>query len=170
MDSDYFDVVGKLPAGAMRDQVPAMLRTLLQESLKLAVHRENKEQRVYFLVAGKNGSRLRSSTPPPDSDVQQVRGDHPPIQLLPGALTGRAVPISAVASSLALPVGYTVVDHTGLRGFFDIKLTWTPENRQGEGPDIFTAIQEQMGLRLEPGKAIVETLVIDHAEREPVEN
>jgi uncharacterized protein (TIGR03435 family) len=63
-----------------------------------------------------------------------------------------------------------VVDHTGLTGAFDVSLKWTPEDSEGNGPSLFTAIQEQLGLKLEPGKATVEMLMIDHAERIPVEN
>jgi uncharacterized protein (TIGR03435 family) len=57
-----------------------------------------------------------------------------------------------------------------LTGVFDIKLNWTPENQKGNAPNLFTAIQEQLGLKLDPGKAPVQMLVIDHAERNPIEN
>jgi uncharacterized protein (TIGR03435 family) len=62
------------------------------------------------------------------------------------------------------------VDRTGLVGAFDIDLKWTPEDSNGTGPSVLTAVQEQLGLRLEPGKGAVETLIVDHAERTPTEN
>jgi uncharacterized protein (TIGR03435 family) len=77
------------------------------------------------------------------------------------------MPAGVLAGALARVVGYQVVDRTGLTGTFDIDLRWTPEEARGFGSDIFAAIQEQLGLELEPGKAWVEMLVIDHAERVP---
>jgi uncharacterized protein (TIGR03435 family) len=62
------------------------------------------------------------------------------------------------------------VDRTGLVGAFDIDLKWTPKDSNGTDPSLFTAIQEQLGLRLVPGTAAVEALMVDHAERTPAEN
>jgi uncharacterized protein (TIGR03435 family) len=144
-----------------------MLQALLAERFKLAVHRESKEQRVYLLRVGKKGSRLKQTEEPDDQEVQQVRGESPPAQIVPGGIRGRSMPAGVLAGALARVVGYQVVDRTGLTGTFDIDLRWTPEEDRGFGSDIFAAIQEQLGLELEPGKAWVEMLVIDHAERVP---
>ncbi len=170
LDEQFYDVAAKLPPGTPKDRVPAMLQTLLAERFKLAVHRETKEQRVYFLVVGKGGHKLKPAQPADDQDLQQVRGERPPIQIVRGGIMGHSMPISALASNLGHVAGYQVVDRTGVTGMFDINLKWTPEDSKGSGPDLFAAIQEQLGLKLESGKAPVETLMIDHAERIPTEN
>jgi uncharacterized protein (TIGR03435 family) len=170
LDRELYEVSAKLPPGTPKARVPAMLQSLLAERFKLALHRETKEERVYFLVIGKNGPKLKKATPPDDSDTQQIRGEHLPMQMLPDRIIGHAVPLGSLTGALAHPAGYQVVDHTGLAGLFDINLKWTPENSKNAGPDLFLAIQEQLGLKLEPGKGPVETLVIDRAERIPTEN
>jgi uncharacterized protein (TIGR03435 family) len=104
----------------------------------------------------------------------------------PGELNGQGVPIQFLTQALAQRVGRTVLDQTGLKGNYDFTLKWTPEQGgpgmmggppgAGPGPDappppdpngpsIFTAVQEQLGLKLEPTKGPVETLVIDHVEK-----
>ena len=170
MESDLYDVAAKLPPGTSKDRVPSMLQTLLAERFKLTVHREIKEQRVYFLLVGKDGPKLKNAAPPDDQEVQQVRGEHPAVQILPNRIIGHAVPTSSLAASLAHVVRYQVVDHTQLTGLFDISLNWTPENGKGNDPDLFAAVQQQLGLKLEPGRAPVEMLLIDRAERTPTEN
>lgn len=168
LDNELYEVAAKLPLETSKDRVPLMLQTLLTESFRLVVRRETRPESVYFLVIGKNGSKLKE-TAPESTDTHQIRG-RAPIQILPGRLTGHAVTVSAIASSLALAAGKDVMEHTQLTGTFDFDLRWTPENSSGDAPDLFTAVQEQLGLRLEPKKAPVEILVVDHAERIPVEN
>lgn len=172
LDDQPYDLVAKLPPGASKDRALPMLQTLLAERFKLALHRETKEQRVYFLQVGKNGPRLKAAQKPDDenSDVQQVRGDRLPASVFRDRIVGRAMSMQELAPALARPAGYQVVDRTGLAGAFDIDLKWTPEDDPGDGPSLFTAIQEQLGLRLEPGKAPVEVLVVDSAERVPTDN
>jgi uncharacterized protein (TIGR03435 family) len=170
LEDQPYDLAAKLPAGTSKDRVPAMLQTLLVERFKLAVHRETTEQRVYFLVVGKNGPKLKAAEKADEQDVQQVRGDRLALQIVRGGIMGHSIAIGSFAGSLAPVVGYQVVDHTGLTGTFDIDFTWTPDDSKGTGPTLFTAIQEQLGLKLEPGKAPVEVLLVDHAERIPMEN
>lgn len=172
LDDQPYDLAAKLPPGTAKDRVPAMLQTLLMERFKLAVHRETKEQRVYFLRVGKNGPRLKEAQKPAaeDPDVQQVRGDRLPVSIFRSRIVGHAMPMQQLAGALASPAGLQVVDRTGLVGAFDIDLKWTLEDSNGTGPSLFTALQEQLGLRLEPGKAAVEMLMVDHAERTPTEN
>jgi len=172
LDDQLYDLAAKLPAGSSKDRVPAMLQTLLAARFQLAVHRETKDQRVYFLLVGKKGPRLKQAQKPgaENPDVQQVRGDRLPVSVLRNRIVGHAMPMQQLAAVLAGPAGYQVVDRTGIAGAFDIDLKWTPDNSNGTGPSLFTAIQEQLGLRLEPGRAPVEILVVDHAERIPTEN
>jgi uncharacterized protein (TIGR03435 family) len=106
-----------------------------------------------------------------------------------GEITGQSVPLSFLASVLSQQLGRTVLDQTGLKGNYDVALKWTPEPGEGmmlgapgggpppdgapppdvSGPSVFTALQEQLGLKLEPTKAPAEVLTIDHVER-PSEN
>jgi uncharacterized protein (TIGR03435 family) len=158
LDSTSYDVVAKLPPDTPKERIPEMLATLLTERFKVAVHRETKEQRAYFLVVGKDGPKLKEGT----------GSNHG--QISPGGMMGRAMPASVIAGLLARIVGYQVVDKTGLKGTYDFDVRFAPENSKESGPDIFAAIQEQLGLKLEPGKAPVETLIVDHAERIPSDN
>ncbi|HLH19995.1 MAG TPA: TIGR03435 family protein [Bryobacteraceae bacterium] len=173
LDTQQYDLAARLPPGTPKDRVPGMMQTLLAEQFHLTVHRESKEQRVYFLVAAKGGPKLKEApkAEPGNPDVDQVRGDRLPISVFRGRIVGHAMPLGSLAAVLARPAGYQVVDRTGLAGLFDIDLKWRPdEDTKGDGPGLFTAIQEQLGLKLEPGRAPVETLVIDRAERIPAGN
>jgi uncharacterized protein (TIGR03435 family) len=97
----------------------------------------------------------------------------------PGKLTAQRTRMSALADSLYRELDRPVLDMTGLKGFYDFSLEWTPERRRGAGPgeapdspgpSIFTALRDQLGLRLEGRKAPVEIMIVDRAERAPVEN
>ena len=125
LDNDPYEVVAKLPPGTLKDRVPLMLQTLLAERFRLAVHREMRVQRVYFLVVGKNGPKLKDAPQEDGQDAQRVRGDRPPVQILPGRITGHAAPLSALASTLAYVAGRQTVDRTQLAGAFDFDLLRT---------------------------------------------
>jgi uncharacterized protein (TIGR03435 family) len=154
LDSEHYDVAAKLPPDTSKDRVPMMLQTLLVERFKLAVHRETKEQRLYSLVVGKKGPKLKEG--------REAGGQN---QIVRGGIMGHSMPMGVLAGLLSGFLGYEIVDKTGLTGTFDINLKWRPEDGAGNSPDLFAAIQEQLGLKLEPGKGPVETLRIDHAER-----
>jgi uncharacterized protein (TIGR03435 family) len=141
-----------------------MLQKLLEERFKLAVHREGKEQRAYFIVLGKGTPNLkRVDTAAEDSqDAQHVNGNSLQGEVVPGGLMVRSVTMPGLAAALASVTGYQVIDHTGLTGAFDVSLTWKADDGQADGPDLFTAIQNQLGLKLESGKTSVDTLVVDH--------
>jgi uncharacterized protein (TIGR03435 family) len=162
-----------------------MMQALLVDRFKLQAHRETKEEPVYLLVIGKGGSKLRESKPPEDKGGKEASG------MMRGTrdqLEATSVPISQLVSSLTRAAGRTVLDKTELTGKYDFTLHWTPDEEGGamlkpaesgqpanetastsSGPSIFTAVQEQLGLKLEPGKGPVECLVIDHVEQ-PSEN
>lgn len=166
------DVTGPLPPGSLG---PA-LQGLLADRFQVKIHRESKELPIYALTAGKNGPKLKANT----------EGKGPQIRMGRGQLTATKIPMTMLANQLAQQLGRSVVDKTGLAGDFDFELTWTPEVGQGggpfgpvpggpppppdeSGPSIFTAVQEQLGLRLESTRGPVETIVIDRLER-PSEN
>jgi uncharacterized protein (TIGR03435 family) len=158
---DRYDVEAKSERSANRDEVLRMIQTLLADRFQLKLHRETNEGPIYELALGRNGSKLSSV---PDSSSADVRI---------GRYTGRRS-MAQLAQYLGSIVGRPVVDRTGLTGIFDIRLEFTPElvpiGPNGpivdpNGPSIFTALQEQLGLRLESGKGPVETVVIEGAEK-----
>jgi uncharacterized protein (TIGR03435 family) len=119
-----------------------MLRTLLADRFNLRSHSETKELPLYGLVVGKNGPRIQGVK----DGIGSMSGGR-------GRLNGR-MPISSFARYLSPILGRAVRDRTGLTGAFDIKLEWTPDD-DASGPSIFTAVQEQLGLKLEPAKGPV---------------
>jgi len=171
LETDFFDISAKIPDGAARDQVPAMLETLLTERFKLAAHREDRVRSGYVLVVDKGGPKFKEAKPDGDRPLNGIQG------VGRGELTGLGADMGLFARRLAVVVGRTVVDRTGLTGKYDFKLQWTPDTSQAmrspdeppadhaSGPSIFSAIQEQLGLRLEASKGPVEILVIDHIEK-----
>jgi uncharacterized protein (TIGR03435 family) len=165
LNSDRYDIAAKTSPAAASQITQAdlriMLQALLAERFKLATHREMKELSSYALVAAKSGPKLRAST-----------GDqHLPVLFAPPArLIGQGSTMQGLALALSHAAGRPVVDKTGINGTFDFSLTYTRDDGADNEPSIFTALQEQLGLRLEPQKSEVEILVVDHAERVPTEN
>jgi len=144
----------------------AMLRELLAERCRLSVHRETREMPVYGLVVGKGGPKFPASAPETaHSGHLGVRGRNYEVLLKKASMDDV---VNAIANSFP---DRPVVDKTGLTGVYDVKLTYTPEtrsNRENPDPDdlsVFTAVQEQLGLKLEPQKAMVEVLIVDHVEK-----
>ena len=162
-----------------------MMQSLLADRFKFAAHRETRELPVYALMLAKNGSKLKEAIPensyPNGIKDEQGRGVAGMMRITPGHIEGQAIPIANLLGVLTQVTGRTVVDRTGLTGKYDISLQWTPDepqtlptaadganrepSQESSGPSIFTAIQEQLGLRLESAKGPVEGLVIDHVEK-----
>jgi uncharacterized protein (TIGR03435 family) len=177
LGSVNLDVVAKLPASAA-DLSPesrvrmiwVMLQGLLAERFKLKVHREEKDVAGYALVVAPGGPKMRRVDEPRRGRVG------------PGSIVAQSAPIAQIVASALGAVGRPVHDMTGLSGNYEFTLKWTPEDKVLSGadststdpgdrpPSIFTALQEQLGLRLEPRKLPIETLVVDHVERVPTEN
>jgi uncharacterized protein (TIGR03435 family) len=167
---------------AFEQQHRRRLQSLLITRFHLQTHNMSKEGPVYALVIAKNGSKLRAA-----------RGEKPNnrgMTMRPGQLEGQGVPISFLAKYLSQQLSRIVVDDTGLAGIYDFTLMWAPDERLSQmfknagaenegagdalpsgasGPSVFTAIQEQLGLKLKSKKAPVDVLVIDHVEK-PSEN
>ena len=157
-----FDIDAVLPAGASGEQVPPMLQSLLADRFKLALHHETKELLVYALIVGKNGPKLRRA-----ESATGISSDSNRTHWHVSAKTTMAY----FAEFLSLRLERPVADATGLSGAFEITLDWAPDTAEQPGaddnptgPSIFTAVQEQIGLKLEPRRGPVEFLVIDHAE------
>jgi uncharacterized protein (TIGR03435 family) len=171
----------------------AMLRSLLAERFRLEVHDEKRERSVYLMEFARADRRLGTRLRPSTTDCaaimrDEAQGKPPEVQpgqmrpcsvgIPPGQLRASAVTLTALANVLSSFLGRPVVDRTGLDGVFDIDIEFSPESRaaflppepgapppSGDGPSLFTAIQEQLGLKLTSGRAAVDVLVIDRAER-----
>ncbi len=198
-DSARFDIDAKVAGSdvdALKKLTPEQRRLILQPLLadrfKLKMHTETKQLPVYELVLAKGGSKLNEATPG-DTYANGIKGPDGVgrggmMKVGRGQLTSQAVPMTSLANMLAQQLHRTVIDKTGLTGKYDVELTWTPDQgadpmfkgpdgspQRGDaapdtsGPSIFTALQEQLGLRLQSAKGPVETLVIDHVEM-PSEN
>jgi uncharacterized protein (TIGR03435 family) len=171
-----FDVLAKMPDGVVKgehdpNRLPVMraaLQALLADRFRLTIHRETKVMPAYVLVAAKGGAKLKETTD--DGRGLSVNQDR-------GKLVAERLSMAMLARMLSGSLGSAVVDQTGIKGVFDLTLEWTPDEVQspgkpaGEaaepavGPSIFTALQEQLGLKLEKQKAPVEMIVIDRIEK-----
>jgi uncharacterized protein (TIGR03435 family) len=179
---DQFDIEAKPDnvANPTDEQSRQMLRVLLEKRFQLKVRMETKNGPVYILRVVRNGPPLSADQtppmptgPPPAPDGRMPRGT---MRMRAGDASGIAVPIPLLARFLGQTLGRPVLDKTGLTGRYDINLHWTPDQMsqdltpgapipQADGPSLFTALQEQMGLRLESATGPVEQLVIERADR-----
>lgn len=167
--SERFDIAAKAPRPTRDGDLQQMLQTLLVDRFKLTGHREAKPQRVYALVIVKQGSKLKPDDA--SSDSSSTNGTR-------GTLKAQHVSMQRFADRLSRMVDLPVIDQTGMRGTYTFKLEWDPAANQlspdapsdSQGPSIFRAMQQQLGLRLDPRKLPVQILVIDHIERQPTEN
>ncbi|HEY5382224.1 MAG TPA: TIGR03435 family protein [Acidobacteriaceae bacterium] len=182
--SVHFNVNAKISdadVGALKNLSPeqgrAMIAEILKERFNLSAHIETKSLPVYNLVVAKGGPKLKENdTLSASLDAAETSsGPHPEnIWMSTTGITAVAVPISALAASLADHFQRGVIDKTGLTNRYDIHLKWRSDEQERAGidadaPDIFTALQEQLGLKLVPSKGPVPTLVVDHVEM-PTEN
>jgi uncharacterized protein (TIGR03435 family) len=156
LETDTFYITAKAEDPVDDDAViMAMLRDLLKDRFKLASHRESRTIPAYVLGVAKNGPRLPKSA---GGESSTLYGR--------GRITARVTTMDHFAEVLSRMLDFPVVNQTGIDGVFDLKIEWTTADT---GPSIFTALQEQLGLRLASRKTPVEVVVIDHVER-PTEN
>jgi uncharacterized protein (TIGR03435 family) len=197
-DGERFDITARAPGGATPQQWQPMLQALLRERFALATRRETRELPTYVVAPprdGRPGPRLRA-TPPATAEycaAQQLpEGKRPPVDAAIGncgvgqsigTVRGRDIPLTMLWRFVSQQAGRAIVDRSGLTGNYDFDLTWTPEmfaNRatpavvngntiDPNGPSLFTALQEQLGLKLDPQRGPVDVLVIERLTR-PSEN
>lgn len=194
VESERYDISAKPEGAADQDQIKLMIQALLADRFKLKFHRETKEQPIYALVVDKGGPKFKESKgddesilgeappgPKPEGGRGPGMGMRQGMRMGRGNLAASGITLAAFAGQLANVVGRQVIDKTGLTATYDFKLTWTPEEGQGmmripsgdapppapadSGPSIFTALQEQLGLKLEAQKGPVEMFIIDHVEK-----
>jgi uncharacterized protein (TIGR03435 family) len=190
INSSRFDINAKVVSpdgtaapGITSSERQQMLRALLADRFHLAVHNETKDADIYELEIAKGGSKLPVTTPG-DTFTAGVNGPDgnpaPAGFLMPagvGRYIGQAISLASLADRLSEQLHQPVIDKTGLTGKYDISLSWTPDmvaaaenaSSGASGPSIFTALSEQLGLKLIPAKGSVTTLVIDRIGR-PTEN
>jgi uncharacterized protein (TIGR03435 family) len=162
VESQHYDVSVKANGDVKLtyEQLKAPMQALLKERFQLTTHRGSKEAAGYALVAANGGAKLKQSKEKASQPI-----------ILPDRLQGSGMEIGTLAGMLARVVRRPVIDKTGIAGLYEIKLSYAPENAADTSlPSVFTALQQQLGLKLEPQKVPVETLVIDRIEKIPAEN
>jgi uncharacterized protein (TIGR03435 family) len=191
-----YDIAAKIPAGATKEQVRTMLQNLLAERFHAEVHHETRALQGFELVAGRGGAKLRESAPsgtPADLD-KEPRVDSsgypelsgPGLLVMEGVrgtavvsfLTARAQPVSALTERLSKEFRLPILDKTGLAGTYDFKLEFAPERPGALSPDasdqsaanLISAVQQQLGLKLNPAKIPTDVVVLDRAEKIPAAN
>jgi len=218
-DTALYNITAKVPPEASREQVKLMLQNLLAERFKLTFHYEKKETPAYELVVAKGGPKLTESPPepPPAADgavppppsapaagplsrdaygipiIPMRRGVSTMMSGMNGVvrLMSSDTSMDQLATTLSAQLSRPVTDSTGLKGKYDITLTYVSPNvaagpsalpaasapgavpampESEAGPTIFAAVEKELGLKLEQKKAIIDIFVIDHAEKAPVEN
>jgi uncharacterized protein (TIGR03435 family) len=159
----------------------SLLQNLLEERFQLKLHKETKTLTMYDLEVAKGGPKLKAAVIPETTEEGAKMPDdgklpgggkmHGRMMMGPGMFQGQSVTMQAIANQMSSIVHYTVVDKTGLKGEFDVDLKWSADQGGSAGGDssadavsIFTAVQEQLGLKLQSTKGLVETVMIDHAE------
>jgi uncharacterized protein (TIGR03435 family) len=173
-DAVSFDIVAKVPAGATKRQVDVMLRNLLAERFALRLHHEKRDLPVYTLTVGKNGPKMKLCEDP------EAGGEMGPWN--GGArLVAPNWTMQGLADFLSPRLDRPVLNRTGLTPRYDFTLYWLAENMEmparpaadeapEPAPNIFSAVQEQLGLKMQRSTSTVDMLVIDHAEKTPTEN
>jgi len=177
MESVCFDITAKYPPGTKFSDRWLMLRSLLEDRFKLAVHHETKEMPGYALIVDKGGFKLKPAEPGEGSTTGGNQGRV-------WTLRARKIEMSTLAYELADSLGGVVVDQSGLQGVYDFQLRWASDDMSSSAgsdanatpsdanpaPSIFTALKDTLGLALQRQKVPVDTIVVDHAERVPTEN
>jgi uncharacterized protein (TIGR03435 family) len=162
LGSEHYEVNAKAEDGVLltSEQLRPRLQRLLVERFKLATHREQREFDGYALVVAKGGPRLE-----PTAGVSENG------MIYPGGLRLMNATLVGFAGSLRSPAGRLVIDKTDIKGNYDFTLSYArDEGVESRLPSLFTALQEQYGLRLEKAKVALDILVIDQVEKVPSEN
>ena len=189
--TELYDIEARVPEGATKDQFRMMLQKLLSRRFNMRLHRETRQMQAYELVVGKNGPRIEESPAGQGfqkrtaSDASRNTLDAEGFPILPkgqsgyASVNGRArmqmlnSTMDQLASKLSNQLDTPVINATGLAGTHDYALYWAARSVDGTDdgiPSLFSAVESQLGLRLQPKKAAVTIIVIDHADRAPTEN
>jgi len=176
----YYDLRATVPADKpwTNETVAPMIKQLLIERFHLTVHPGKRDLPGYALVLAKSGAKLHSIEP--DRTAQGQKAGEPSANFTaPGYVQGRSMDSKGIAGLLGSALHAPVADHTGLTGIYNIDLRYAPDSllhsNSGEEsdpnlPSFFTAVEEQLGLRLQSQKVTVDTIVVDHVDLEPTPN
>ena len=160
LDPENAEAIGKLHGDDRRNQHALLMKALLADRFKMQAHVEVRELPVYNLVIAKTGLKMKGVSPDQPSGYSMGMGN----------IKSEGMPIAGLVGSLSHLAGRLIIDKTGLPGKYQVNLTWAwNDDPNSSAPSLFTALQEQLGLKLEPAKAPVDIVVIDHIER-PSEN
>ena len=156
IDQEHYDIIARAAGRASDAEQRLMLKAMLADRFQMVAHTETRTLPAYELVVGKKGPKLEAA-----------KADEMGSRVFPNApgISGKQISMPRLAELLSLKLDRPVADETGLPGVFDIELKWTPDTAEPDadlGPSVFTAIQEQLGLRLEGKKLPIDVLVIDH--------
>jgi uncharacterized protein (TIGR03435 family) len=185
--NERFDVTAKFPQGTTREQSRLMEQNLLTERFQLTLHHEQKQMPVYELTVAKDGPKLKGPSPQPEGTANAARSrgvDAYGCPLQPPGWGGMfatrdrrllGAPNSSIddlAANLSSFLGRPVLNATGLTGPYDILLCFVPDNAVDPepGPTLPAALREQLGLKLESKAGAIDVVVIDHAEKTPIED
>jgi uncharacterized protein (TIGR03435 family) len=196
INRERYDVMAKIPPGTPKDQVLIMRQSLLADRFKLQLHHDQKELPVYALVVGKGGMKIQPVEEQTDGDNRRPGGMMRMMGL--GHIEVEKISLAQFAEMISRFADRPIVDNTGVKGLFNFKLDFAidpgvmmqmkmamrdagPGGPRPEGagekpsdpmdlPSIFSAVQDRLGLKLEGRKEPVDILVIDHAEKAPIEN
>jgi len=166
LETENFNITATFNEGTPREQVRLMLRTLLAERFHLAMHTDEKAIRAYALLALPQRKPLKPGDPADDGAF--IFGN--------GRITGRALSLATLADRLSgarFELDRPVIDLTGIAGTFDFTLEWAPESDppgDTTKASLFTALQEQLGLKLEARNVAISVFVVDRVDKDPGEN
>jgi uncharacterized protein (TIGR03435 family) len=139
-------------------QMQLMLQAMLADRFALKAHRETRDLPIYELTVAKSGSKMKQTTPDSSGGSANYAS---------GKVTAHQISIESVAANLSFAVGRVIVNKTGLEGGYDFALDYAPDGADASDtrPSIFTALEEQLGLKLEPARGPVDVIVVDQIER-----
>lgn len=183
MTSQNYDVIAKVPEGTTKEQARVMMQNLLIERFKLVLHKEQKETPVFELVVAKNGPKLKEFVPDPNTPGGGRGGMRVSFRSSMHTVEGKGLSMSQLVAAIGQG-GRPVIDKTGLTGYYDIHFEYAPDPGAGPvmvngtpappaepgAPPLANALQQQLGLKLESARARIEYLVIEKADKTPVEN
>ena len=162
MDADTAATLDKLPPLERWKRMQVMLQAMLADRFALKAHRESRNLPIYVLTVATGGPKMKKTA------ADGLGGN---ASYASGKVTAREISLEALAANLSFAVGRPIVNKTGLEGGYDFALDYAPEGADASDPrpSLFTALEEQLGLKLVPSKGLVDVIVIDHIER-PSEN
>ena len=158
MDADTAGALGKLPPMEQWKQSQLMLQALLADRFALKVHRGSKDLPIYVLTVAKSGSKMKQTA------TDKAGGN---ATYSSGKVSAHGISVDNLGMNLSFMVGRVIVNKTGLEGGYDFTLDYAPDGADASDPrpSIFTALEEQLGLKLEPARGPVDVIVVDHIER-----